>query len=197
MASWRVALALQSFIHQCDTAWPDRSKVSDGTIGDTRHQHEQSDHNPNPAGVVTAFDLTEDPKGGPDCAVVAEQLRVDKDRRIKYVIWNRRIFSSYVSGGIPAWAWRPYTGSDPHTNHLHLSVSSLSHFYDDANPWQLPCFGLGDGDMAELLVPTSDNNPHHKPGTMLPLAQYLQELSHEIFAIRSIVVQDLTVDKSK
>ena len=49
--------------------------------------------------------------------------------------------------------------------------------------------------MADVMVPTSDNNPHHKPGTLLPLPQYLQELSHELYALRQIVTQDLAVDK--
>lgn len=37
-----------------------------------------------------------------------------KAKRIKYVIWQRRIWT-------PGQGWHPYHGSNPHTNHVHLS----------------------------------------------------------------------------
>ena len=38
---------------------------------------------------------------------------------VMYVIWNKKIWSSYnVAAG-----WRPYTGADPHTGHMHISLS--------------------------------------------------------------------------
>ena len=38
---------------------------------------------------------------------------------VMYVIWNRKIWSaSSASAG-----WRPYSGADPHTNHMHISLS--------------------------------------------------------------------------
>jgi hypothetical protein len=38
---------------------------------------------------------------------------------IMYVIWNKRIWGSYNAGA----GWRPYTGADPHTGHMHISLS--------------------------------------------------------------------------
>src|SRR3954466_1716057 len=38
---------------------------------------------------------------------------------IMYVIWNHKIWSSYNAGA----GWRPYTGADPHTGHMHISLS--------------------------------------------------------------------------
>ena len=38
---------------------------------------------------------------------------------IMYVIWNHKIWSSYNAGA----GWRPYTGADPHTSHMHISLS--------------------------------------------------------------------------
>jgi hypothetical protein len=38
---------------------------------------------------------------------------------IMYVIWNHRIWSAYRAGA----GWRPYTGSSPHTDHVHISLS--------------------------------------------------------------------------
>jgi len=38
---------------------------------------------------------------------------------VMYVIYNRRIWATYrIQEG-----WRPYTGSDPHTSHIHISLS--------------------------------------------------------------------------
>lgn len=36
---------------------------------------------------------------------------------IMYVIWNRQIYQSYDPG------WEPYSGSSPHTDHVHFSLS--------------------------------------------------------------------------
>jgi hypothetical protein len=36
-----------------------------------------------------------------------------------YVIWNKKIWSSYNAGA----GWRPYTGANAHTTHMHLSLS--------------------------------------------------------------------------
>jgi hypothetical protein len=38
---------------------------------------------------------------------------------IMYIIWNGRIWSAYQAGA----GWRTYTGSSPHTDHVHLSLS--------------------------------------------------------------------------
>jgi hypothetical protein len=38
---------------------------------------------------------------------------------VMYVIWNHKIWSSYAAGA----GWRPYTGPDPHTSHMHISLS--------------------------------------------------------------------------
>jgi len=38
---------------------------------------------------------------------------------IQYMIWNRRIWGAYAAGS----GWRKYTGSNPHTDHVHFSLS--------------------------------------------------------------------------
>jgi hypothetical protein len=38
---------------------------------------------------------------------------------IQYMIWNRRIWGSYAASS----GWRRYTGSSPHTDHVHFSLS--------------------------------------------------------------------------
>lgn len=129
---WRLAKSLETLRDQVNAAYPGRNKTSDGTIGDARHASSTSDHNPNPAGVVTAIDITHDPAHGVDIGKIAETLRLSKDPRIKYVICNGRIFSSKVS----PWVWRQYTGTNAHSKHIHVSVDAA--LYDDARPWPLP-----------------------------------------------------------
>lgn len=122
---------------------PNRSKASDGLVGDVNHES-TSGHFPHTvAGVgdeiVTAWDCTNDPADGCDSRLLAETLRQHRDPRIRYVISNREIFSSYTSGSRPAWAWGPYSGVDPHTNHAHIQVLDAT-ISDTTTPWNLEGF---------------------------------------------------------
>ncbi len=140
MAPWRLAGSLVELRDEVNARWPNRSKVSDGTIGDAAHAATWSDHNPTTAGVVCAFDITHDPVNGPDGSVLSELFRSHPHPDVKYVIWNRRIFSAYPSGSVPPFTWRAYTGADPHTSHVHVSVGvgpdgRSVEPYDDASSW--------------------------------------------------------------
>lgn len=130
--------------NQANELAPGRSKASDGLVGDEEHQETNSDHNPHfvpgvGAEMVTALDLTHDPADGFDSYRFAEILRKRRDPRIKYVISNKRIFSSYKSGSRAAWEWGPYSGSDPHTNHVHISVLDAK-ISDTTTEWDLEGF---------------------------------------------------------
>ena len=135
--AWRAAQSLILLRSQINQVAPDRSKASDGTIGDASHASRTSDHNPwvqdGPVGVVTAIDITNDTGRGCDADAIVTALVESRDRRIKYIIWNRRIVSSRVS----PWIWRTYTGSNPHSTHFHLSVESEKALYDAADAWRI------------------------------------------------------------
>lgn len=137
---WRVAKSLDVLLAQVNALAPNRSKKSDGSIGDAKHRSRASDHNAwvtdGNMGVVTARDFTHDPKGGFDAYQFAETLKVSKDPRIKYVISNRRIFSG-AGQKYPAWTWRKYYGTNPHDKHTHVSVKSGKVLYDLTTPWDL------------------------------------------------------------
>lgn len=136
--TWRLARSLSDLRDQANEYAPNRSKASDGTIGDARHQAEASRHNPNSAGVVTAFDLTHDPAHGMDTFAYCRALVENRDlipNDLDYVISNRQIASRGRD-----WVWRPYTGVDPHTGHAHFGVgrgpdSAPVGPYDDASQW--------------------------------------------------------------
>ena len=129
----RAALKLRE---QCNLLWPQRSKANDGTIGDERHRSLKSDHNPNSQGIVTAIDITHDPRNGCDAEKLAEAIRASKDPRVKYLIWNRRIMSGEGQSQ-PAWVWRSYHGGNPHTKHIHVSIRGYKKYWDDTSPWDL------------------------------------------------------------
>lgn len=127
MATWYIAKSLEVLRGQLNTLAPQRSKVSDGGIGDPAHSARTSDHNPTSSGQVCARDFTHDPRGGLDCHWLADMLVRSGDGRIKYIIWNRRIFT-------PGTGWRTYTGANDHTSHLHLSVKA-GMTGDGVHPW--------------------------------------------------------------
>lgn len=126
--AYRLARSLDRLRAQINATYPNRKKTSDGWIGDAAHRARPSDHNPNAAGVVTALDITHDPANGVDAGALAERLRTSGDPRIKYIISNHRIANS----GQP---WRKYTGSNPHTLHVHISVAASAKLYDDDRDW--------------------------------------------------------------
>lgn len=134
--AWRVAKSLETLRKQINAAHPKRSKANDGTIGDAAHASRSSDHNPwvkeGIMGVVTALDITHDPANGVDCGKIAEALKASADLRIKYIIWNKRIWNPDVSD-----RWRKYSGSNPHDKHFHVSVKSTKALYDSEKPWVL------------------------------------------------------------
>jgi hypothetical protein len=134
--AWRLAKSLETLRSQVNAAYPKRSKVSDGTIGDAAHQATPSDHNPNPNGVVTALDLTHDPANGFDAHKLAEHLRKYRHPNLRYVISNGR-----VAGYWTDWQWWPSTG---HTQHVHVSVGNhkvpdgkTTYNYDSTQRWDI------------------------------------------------------------
>lgn len=149
MTRWTLAPCLQVLRSELDQWRPNRDRSSDGAIGDAAHAATWSDHNPNTAGVVCAYDIdvdldgTNDNNGGVDVAELVEALRTRPHPDVKYVIFSRGMFSRYPAHGVPPFTWRLYTGPDPHTSHVHVSVGvgldgrSAPGTYDDLEPWAI------------------------------------------------------------
>jgi len=125
--SWRLAKSLETLRTQVNAVAPKRSKASDGTLGDTAHSKVKSEHNPNSKGVVTAMDITHDPKNGADMNLLAQDLI--KDKRTWYVIFNKRIWE--------AGKWQAYYGANDHSKHLHISTKQDARTYDNASKWSI------------------------------------------------------------
>jgi hypothetical protein len=111
-------------LRQATALYPKRKKVSDGLLPSLAHRKASpnSDHN-----TGLAVDLTHDPDKGVDCVVIFEKLK--EDERVSYLIFNKKIWSrdKAKSGN------RPYSGSNPHTKHLHISINPDKS--NDTSPW--------------------------------------------------------------
>jgi len=109
---------------QVNEKFRDRLTDSDGWVGDSKHSHRISDHNPAaPSGVVRAIDVDRDLSGKakPDLMpYLADQLRVcaKKDKRIAYIIFDGKIASKKS-----LWRFIPYAGSNKHRAHCHISFT--------------------------------------------------------------------------
>ena len=156
--AWKLSPALVRLRDELNAAYPARSTLSDGSIGDTAHSARKSDHNPDGAGWVRAIDVTEWDPGTPNvdgddvAEALAEFLRAKKDPRVKYVIWRGRMFASYATASRRPWTWGPYSGPNGHFKHCHVSVVADARGLD-AKPWG---FSVG----ATAAPPQGSGIPH-------------------------------------
>lgn len=82
-----------------------------GIWGDEAHKKTKSDHN---SGDAADLGISSIEQGKP----VADALIKEAEARgVKYIIFNRKIWSVDRKNE----GWRPYSGKDPHTNHVHVS----------------------------------------------------------------------------
>jgi peptidoglycan hydrolase-like protein with peptidoglycan-binding domain len=116
------APAARAVLRDANARWPSRNRRSDGIAGDASHQARKSGHN-----IGNAVDVTHDPDSGCDGETIASLAITDP--RTSYVIWNRRIFNRSISS-----AWRPYSGANGHTRHVHVEIKP--ELREDASPWR-------------------------------------------------------------
>lgn len=172
--AWRNARASLVLAEEIKARWPHHDTASDGTIGDAAHQSRDSDHNPwvidaDGYGVVRARDIDEDLDGatadtGPDASWLAEHLRAlgaAGDVRLAnygYVIYEGRIAGGNPARGPGRWQWRPYTGTNAHRKHVHVSLSRDADGYDSTAPWGIHPTSEEDLDMSteELAAMLAD-----------------------------------------
>lgn len=127
---------------QVNRRFPKRDKTADGWAGDRAHSERVSDHNPDARGWVHAIDIDKDFGAPGDADRLANQLlkaalHGRDNGRLKYVIWNGQIASGSFKKHF--WTWRPYTGSNKHTHHIHVSFTPKAE--QDGSKWPLPIFG--------------------------------------------------------
>lgn len=132
-----LAPCLRRLFTEIDLNWPNRSHRVDGWIGDAAHQARQSDHNPDSRGIVHAIDIDKD---WIDTSFVVEQC-ISDNRPTEYVIWNRTIWSRTRD-----FKPRPYTGDNPHTDHIHVSIRYGTYWEADTWDWGIAPGGKASGE---------------------------------------------------
>lgn len=133
--SYYLAQSLVALRNEVNARWPRRDKSSDGWIGDASHSARKSSHNPDYAngGVVRGLDIDID-DNDPKSNLRAEVLKaVIGDSRVWYVISNGIIYSRTHN-----WAARRYTGSNPHTKHVHVSLREVRSAWTNTESWLAP-----------------------------------------------------------
>ncbi len=132
--AWRTVPSLTKLLVQVDAVYPVRHPA-DGTAAGQGHfsTNPKSDHTPDVNGDVRAGDIGEVVED--DAFTVAEAIRLSRDSRIKYMIHERRLFSSYDHANGPPYTWRPYSGSNPHSSHVHISVLRTNQ--NDSTAWDI------------------------------------------------------------
>ncbi len=132
---------------ELDLIAPNRKKP-DGWIGDRAHQDRVSDHNDDEIGRVPIRDADKksevhaldpyaelrEPNLTMEMVVqhIVSRCRTGKEKRLRYVIYNRRIWEQ--SNG---WRQRAYSGDNPHTQHAHFSSSYDSMHEASTASWRL------------------------------------------------------------
>lgn len=173
--SYFLSPALSRLRDEANAAWPNRSKASDGWIGDASHSARKSDHNPDygDGGIVRATDTTND---GID--VDHFIARAIADPRTAYVISRGRIWQNpavYRNGG-----WRTYTGANKHNHHVHVSARHGAAY--DRNP---ASWGLLD-DVTNPPEPEK-KEPEMTPEQATQLAQTVTSVARQERLLKSIV----------
>ena len=142
--SYYLAPSLKQLRDEIDAAHPGRDKKSDGWIGDSAHNARKSDHNPDysDGGVVRAIDVDIS-----DIDVNKLMAVLKNDSRVNYFIYNHNIY------GASQFAKRRYNGSNPHTQHIHVSIKH-SKSAERAGAW-----GYSGGS----VKPAGNTKPKPKP----------------------------------
>lgn len=132
-----------------DKIAPKRARGADGWVGDAAHQRTSSDHNWDETGVVPirdadkinevhAIDVDADGPWPPGLGMerfvqhIVGRHRAGTDRRLRYVIYNRRIWRADHG-----WRQDKHTGDNQHVAHAHFSASYDSKHEADTRPWGL------------------------------------------------------------
>jgi hypothetical protein len=148
MASWELIDSLEKLRAEFNAIAPNRDKRSDGSVGDQAHASGESDHNPDETGAVPIHDadsvnevhaidvdagLNRPPYDMLDAVLfLVSRCKRGLENRLRYIIFNRTIWSASND-----WNPKPYTGSNPHTEHAHFSGSYVTAREASTASWHL------------------------------------------------------------
>lgn len=122
-----LAPSLRRLFNELDVLWPHRDRRTDGWIRWPKDGISVG-HNPDSKGCVHAIDVDKDginPEG-----IIANIFK--NTNVLWYIIWNRGIWSN-------TWGFtrHNYTGSNPHTDHMHIEIRQTAYAENYAGGWNI------------------------------------------------------------
>lgn len=102
--------SLNKLFDEIDARWPHRTHSLDGWYNPSRHS---VGHNAGHRGLIHAIDVD---RRGIDPMYIVDHIKKN-GHILWYMIWSRHLYSNTYG-----WHVRPYTGSNPHTDHIHIEI---------------------------------------------------------------------------
>ena len=118
----KLAPSLHRLFGEFDDRWPHRKHVVDGWYASPSTRKSKG-HNPGHNGYSHAIDVD---KNGIDPMWIIRNI-TKREGVLWYIIWNRHLYSNTYD-----WKEKPYTGPNPHTDHMHIEIYQT----DFAEQWQ-------------------------------------------------------------
>ena len=120
-----IAPALVKLRKQVDAKWPNRDRRSDGIWPSAAHTaaNPTSDHE-----AGNALDIDTNLSKTTNASLLFRRIKASKDPRVRYIIHAGRIWS-------PERGDRPYSGTNPHDTHIHISVRETRR--RDVREWRI------------------------------------------------------------
>lgn len=143
----KLAPSLKLIWPELDAKWPNRDRRTDGWYASPSTRTSKG-HNPGHNGYSHAVDVDKD---GINPLWIIDNI-VKDDKVLWYIIWNRTLYSNTYN-----WKPRKYTGSNPHTDHMHIEIYQTNYAEQWKGPW-------GIKPQRGIITPPDDDNPGGSPG---------------------------------
>lgn len=155
----KLAPSLYRLFAEINAVWPHRDRRTDGWYADPDDRISYG-HNPGERGFSHAIDVDKD---GINQMLLINRLKKDGGV-LWYVIWNRTLYSKTYN-----WVPRPYTGTNPHTDHLHIEIYHTVTAENYAGKWNV--------DTSRNVPP--DGSPPPPPPVELPNSDVLFQPNYD------------------
>jgi hypothetical protein len=142
----KLAPSLENLFGEINYVWPRRDKRTDGWYASPKDRITKG-HNPGRGGYSHAIDVDKD---GIDQMLLINRLK-KTGGILWYVIWNRKLYSNTYH-----WVPQPYTGDNPHTDHLHIEIYQTITAEDYAGSWGVNTSRNIPDEDGPVIPPTED-----------------------------------------
>lgn len=122
-----LAPSLNRLFKELDMRWPRRDHRTDGWYASPSVRYSKG-HNPGHNGYSHAIDVDKD---GIDPMWIISHI-TKNDKVLWYIIWNRTLYSNTYN-----WVPRRYTGTNPHTDHMHIEIYQTSYAETWTGGWNI------------------------------------------------------------